>query len=128
MFFKFPIEFEIPDDWWQASGMASFRVCAQAYPAGSDPQWPTTFVSFTQLIPPRRNEGVTQFVKDRMMAVLRGIAQRAILPPVPVHQPPNAAAGQLQLRDGFHRFYGAAAAGYTHMPVSVLPFFDIRNC
>jgi hypothetical protein len=126
MKFYSPYEFEIPDEWWVASGMTAFQVDGQCYPASSNPEFPTKIVAIAELVVPPRAP-LRMFDQVRMIDVLRGIAGRAVMPPVPVHSPPTAVGGQLHLRDGFHRFHASAAAGFTHLPVTVFPFFDING-
>ena len=119
------VEFEIPDEWWVEAGMTGFRAASKSYTATASDQWPLRIVSLTEVKPPIRSPGVRWFCRKRLVDILAGFVSGAAIPPIPVHEPPGAAL-KYELRDGFHRFYASAAAGYSHVPISVLPFFDIN--
>jgi hypothetical protein len=63
-----------------------------------------------------------------MVMVLRGIVRGDLLPTMPVHQRPGESL--FRVVDGLHRFYASKALGFTHLPVSVVRYFDISdpNC
>ena len=45
------------------------------------------------------------------------------LPAIPVDRPPGQA--QYRLRDGYHRYYISVALGFSHVPVSERPYFEL---
>ncbi len=127
MKFDFPGLFEIPDEWWVAAGMDRFQAKSVAYRASSNSEWPTVIVALTEIKPPMRNHGVREFDKERMVQILSGFANDDVLPSIEVDQPSGSFSHKFRLRDGFHRFYASAAAGFSHVPVSVRPYFDITD-
>ena len=64
--------------------------------------------------------------EDRMVPILRGFRNGDVLPPIEVDEPPNEIGRRFRVRDGFHRFYASVAVGFSHLPVSVRPYFDIN--
>ena len=124
------IQFDLPDDWWQISGMTGFRPLSNAYRFSSDPRWPTQVVPITQIQPPVRDAGVVGLSGARTIDILKGFVADTPLPPAPVHTPPGAALDRYWVRDGYHRYYCSIAAGFSCLPVAVMPYFDIRdpNC
>lgn len=121
-----PIEFEIPDQWWAAAGMNGWKSHASSYVATSDPQYPTTVVPLSEVAAPVRNKNVAWFKEQRMVDVLRGFRVGDKLPPIEVDEPPTNTGFRYRVRDGFHRYYASAAVGFTQLPVSVRPYFDIN--
>ena len=123
-----PVEFEIPDEWWLATRAEGFRLCSQTYRPVPDADSPAIVVPISHVAPPTRDPGVTWFHRDRMIPILRGLIVGDSLLPIEAHVPPAMAEFQYAVRNGFHRFYVSAALGFSHVPLAVLPFFDIRSC
>jgi len=125
---------EIDDGWFEEAGARGFRATTPAYGALPDPElleFPVLAVPLAQIVPPRRDPGYQWFHHDRMVRILKGIVSGNTLPTVPVHVPPTASAETpYALRNGLHRYYASRALGFTHLPLSVLPYFDINdpNC
>lgn len=107
--------------------MAGFHSKRSAYRASSAPDWPTIIIPVSEVQPPARNEGIRWFDEDRMLRVLKGICSDDVLPPIEVDEPQGHSSHRYRLRDGFHRFYASIAAGFSCLPVSVRPFFDITD-
>ncbi len=128
MKFSHPAAFEIPDKWIAAAGLSGFKAVTETYRAARDPKWPNLVLVFDQIVTPVRAEGTRWFDRDRMIAILQGIVSGAELPAVNVHELPGHTPRPFALRDGFHRFYASAAAGFGAVPVAVLPYFDIMSC
>ncbi|MEW6324445.1 MAG: hypothetical protein AB1515_03555 [Nitrospirota bacterium] len=131
MRFRLPhqqIEFEIPDEWWAAAGMNNWKPSTDCYTAiNSDSSCPIRFVHLSEVAAPERNKGVDWFKEKRMVSVLKGFRSGEPMPPIEVDEPPSRTNFQYRVRDGFHRFYASAAVGFTHLPVSVKPYFDING-
>ena len=127
MKFHTPCEFEIPDDWWQVAGMRNFKPLASTYNASSAPEWPMIVVALTDVEPPHRNPGVRWFDRDRMIQILDGFVNKGIVPAIEANALSIDKPHRFCLHDGFHRFYASAAAGFSHLPVSIRPYFDITD-
>lgn len=121
-----PIEFEIPNQWWVAAGMNGWKPRALSYVATSELQYPTIIVSLSEVAAPVRNENVAWFQEQRMVDVLKGFRDGSKLPPIEVDEPQTNNGFRYRVRDGFHRYYASAAVGFTQLPVSVRPYFDIN--
>ncbi|HMH16764.1 MAG TPA: hypothetical protein VK572_01325 [Burkholderiales bacterium] len=117
-------EFEIPDSWWYAAGAHTFTPHRAAYRAFSDPSWPTTLVPLVEVAAPRRDQGVVGLYEDRTVSILRAFVQDIELPPLESHLPPQTT--KLAVRDGFHRYFASIAVGFSLLPLSVRPYFDIN--
>ncbi|GMO47821.1 hypothetical protein BwSF12_54910 [Bradyrhizobium ottawaense] len=117
--------FDIPDDWWRFAEMERFQPSPGGYyPYKLRPQNDVEIVSIAEVEPPRRNPGVPMLKKFKMMPVLFAFqSPECALPPVEVY---CATSGpyRFTVHNGFHRFYGSMAAGYTHLPVLVCEPFD----
>jgi hypothetical protein len=83
-------------------------------------------VQLLEIAPVQRNPGVPWFHRDRTVKILRAFVANDALPPVPVHELPTGSY-RYALRDGFHRFYASAAAGFNALPIEILPYFDIAT-
>ena len=127
MLFTNPVEFEIPTDWWMAAFMHDFRPLGNSYIGIFNSTNANRTVSLAEIKPPTRDAGVRWFDCDRMIKILCGIQTGQALPGVHVHEPPSRSKYRYALRDGFHRFYASAAAGFSHIPAEVFPYFDIRQ-
>jgi hypothetical protein len=129
MQFHHPVEdfeFEIPDAWWFAAGAHMFTPSNSAFSATSDPHWPTVLVSFAEVISPKRDKGVIDLHEERTISILRAFIEGMRLPPLESHRPPPPNSSRLALRDGFHRYFTSIAVGFTKLPVSIRPYFDIN--
>lgn len=117
--------FDIPEEWWAAAGMATFKRVASAYPSCPDPCRPTLPVVSMPIASIRRGRRTREggdFDRERMVKVLCGIANGERIPPVAVIALPNADGEQFshRLYDGFHRFSASLAVGYTEIPVVIV--------
>jgi hypothetical protein len=106
--------------------MGAFRPTKASYRAKASCEICITTVDLAEVVPPIRNPGVRWFGRERMVRILHGLANDLALPPIEVHELPDQGSGKYGVRDGFHRFYASAAAGFDHLPVVIFPFFDIR--
>lgn len=113
----------VPLEWLAIAGLANFVPTSVSYNAIPNPEWPMEVVAVSNVLPPPRAR-IPPFDEERMLSILRGIAAGDALPTVEVHTPPGST--QYVLRDGFHRYHASIAVGYSHLPVSVMPFFDIH--
>lgn len=123
--FAKPIEFEIPLGWWLKSGISGFRPNSNAYASTDNSEWPTAIIRISEIVPPRRADGVRWFDQNRMTAILKCLAKGVPIPPIEVHELPAPNACRYGLRDGFHRFFASAAAGFECVPVEIRPYFNV---
>ena len=121
-----PIDFEIPDEWLTEANVLGFVPRTVAYASSSDPEWPTTIVPLFQVAAPVRNPGVEGLHKERAVSILRAVSLEQILTPLKADQPPHTSVFKYRVRNGYHRFYISAALGFSHLPLSVRPYFDIN--
>lgn len=128
MRFNLPLQnrsFEIPDDWWRFAEMERFTPSPGGYyPYALCPDEEVLIVPIEEVEPPRRNEGVGLLKKYKLVPVLFAFnSPECALPPIEVHKIANLGSHKFTVHNGFHRFYGSVAAGYTHLPVVIrVPF------
>jgi hypothetical protein len=122
-----PFEFEIPDEWWNAAKMPGWKPETSSFAASSDASFPTILISIDEAEPPIRGPGIKCFFPNQMVPILKAFRNGIELPPIQVHRPPEIRNFSYQIRDGFHRFYASVAVGFSQLPVSVRPYFDIPN-
>ena len=122
-----PLCFEIPDEWWRQGGMVGFHPSSPCYrhkdPVGSQ----VVECLVKQVAPIIRHPSLQRtfrgFDQERFLRILSGFLCGNAMPPVDVvkNDPISEEGCCYRLRDGYHRFYGSIAAGFTHLPVHVLP-------
>jgi hypothetical protein len=117
---------DIPDDWWIETGMHVFHRTTPTYRAEASCGNRIATVHFSEVVPPIRNPDVRWFDRERMVRILYGFSNNFALPPIEVHELPDQCSGKYGVRDGFHRFYASAAAGFDHLPVVIFPFLVPR--
>jgi len=118
---RFPAEFEIPDEWWNEAGMAEFNRNSPAYRSKEA----AGLIRLSDIEPPFRFRAhelsFRGFNRERLIAVLRGIATGDDIPPVPLKTiltddellgPPF----RYRVRDGYHRYYASVAVGFEFLP------------
>lgn len=122
--------FEIPDEWWEEAAIRTFSPRATAYQYFARNAEPVQLVSLDHIEPPIRDSGVAGLRRERTVRLLRGFVAGDAIDLVPIDVPPGLRRFPYRVRDGYHRFYCSVAAGFTHLPCIVLPYFDIRdpNC
>lgn len=128
MHFRHPfeaIEFEVPNEWLAMADAQSFMPKGTAFLASSTPEWPTILVPITEVEAPVRNRGVIGLHEDRSVSVLRAMVNTQPLPPIEVHKKPSSLSGRLSVRDGYHRYFLSIALGFTMLPVSIRPYFEL---
>ena len=69
-----------------------------------------------------RDSGLT--ARERVVAILRGLRNRAAIPPVEVVPTAEGSAHPFKLTNGTHRLYCSLAAGFSHVPAVI--GFDIH--
>lgn len=115
--FKLPegIAFDIPGEWWEEAGMTEFRATHSSYECDGTQQ---AIVPIHLVASPPRHvvHDHGGFARPRLVRALIGIRTRTPLPPVTILDLPTAGFPYL-LNDGFHRFRGSIAAGFSHIPV-----------
>ena len=120
------IDFEIHDDWWTEAGMSGFVPKSPAYDADAPTHGVAATVPVGEVTAPRRDPGVQWFGHDRMVSILRGLASGDRMPRIPVYEAPQDCR-RYRPCDGFHRFYASIAAGFTHLPVEIVPRFEFET-
>lgn len=124
MRFHIPHEFEIPDEWWIASGIANFKVNVEGYRSTSPSP---VMIRIEAIRPPRRNPGVIWFERERMEAILKGFVNGDYLPPIEVNETPDDKEFRYRVQNGFHRYHASVAVGFRMIPIEIKPFFDINE-
>jgi hypothetical protein len=117
------LQFEIQDDWLPLLNIEA-PIGLPAYVASSDPNYPTQLIRIKNLTPPSRAQGVVGLVKERAISISDAFRSKCPIPPIEVHKPPGTC--HLVVRDGYHRFYLSVAFGFSHIPVSIKPYFDVN--
>jgi hypothetical protein len=125
-----PCEFELPDDWLAESGLVGDTLTATAYCSTAT----AMLVPLREIEPPFRSQAHPKdwrgFDRARLVNVMKGIAERAEIEPVPlIELPPGdrlaLAPYRYRVRDGFHRFYASVAAGFGFLPATVVSMDDL---
>ena len=112
-------EFEVPDDWWNESGMGDPTLFSlgQSFHPG-EPEYPNGKVLMLPLVDvcvkPRclGEFGVFRNRED-VVRILKGFRDGDPIPPVEVR---HIDGSRYALYHGQHRFYCSVAAGFTHVP------------
>lgn len=123
MRFRFPLlpgEFEIPDEWWVEAGMTGFVPFGHTYRSTAT----AVAVPLREIEPPFRvpERGLDSngLDRSRLISVLKGFAAATEIAPVTLVMLPSSdfppAPFRYRVRDGFHRFYTSAAAGFACLP------------
>jgi len=119
----YPVEFEIPDGWLSEAGMIEFKRVGVAY-RSSDAAAHLVPISAIEPIPrltgdPNDWHG---FNRVRLVSLLKAFVAGDDIEPVPLFKFPifEFAPSPYRFRaiDGFHRFYGSVAAGFSHLPAT----------
>ena len=112
------IAFEIPDEWWNFADMADFTPRSEFYPPDMSP---FEKLPLAEIEPPSRS-GLPLFKKYKLVPVLFAFqSPECSLPLVQVIALPEPGRYRYAVHNGFHRFYGSVAAGFTHIPARVFP-------
>ncbi len=112
------IAFEIPDEWWNFADMADFMPTSEFYPPDTSP---FEKLALAEIEPPARS-GAPLFKKYKLVPVLFAFqSPECSLPLVQVIELPEPGRYRYAVHNGFHRFYGSVAAGFTHLPARVFP-------
>ena len=113
------MQFEIPKEWLdfcefrQVSPESGFYFHDHNRPG-------VKVIPLNEIEPPFRAIGVAPFKKFKMVPVLMALMNpEGELPPVVVSPMAPGAMYKYKLKDGFHRFYASALAGYIQIPVVV---------
>lgn len=123
MKFTFPsgADFEIPDEWWVVAQMPNFIRQSLTYNIVANPE--VEIIPIKEILPPLRNPGFefdsNGFYRDRLVGILSGFVLGNAIPPIHIqHEIQNTFS--YTLRNGFHRFYASAAAGFDHIPAIIV--------
>lgn len=112
--------FDIPDQWWEASGMQGYSPNAVHY--RTTPAWPTV-IAIRALEPPVRDGGVVWFRdQETVVQILHAMRDGDELPPIMVWSREKTASARYKVRDGLHRFYLSVALGFTRIPIKIEDF------
>jgi len=123
------LEFEVPDQWWDAAGMAGFVPDRQAYRYDSA-AYPNAFEVAIADIEPLYNRRVSHGMFNdnpenggtaefRVTRIFEGFRTGAALPPVNIERAPGSESRQFVMKHGAHRLYASIAVGFTHIPVQI---------
>jgi len=123
-----PSDSEICNDWYIEAGCDAFTPSDNSFRAQPNENWPVIEIPIDLVRPPKRNPGVERLNRERSISILKAFATGAPLPAIEVDEPPSLEGYRYRVRDGYHRFHLSVAVGYSRLPVSVLPYFDIDNC
>lgn len=97
-----------------SSGLEDFDPPSIAYCCEDDD---ATIVRLTNITTPKDR---TRIDPERALAILTGISEGVVLPPVEVTVGALDGCRPFTLHDGFHRYHISAALGFTHIPVIVV--------
>ena len=128
------MEYELPDDWWNASGVQYAGLGEHSYRSGPspNPNQPVFQVSVRDIEPCTRKGSHGVFndspefgaARDRVIALLSGFSENSAIPPIEVSELPPGSGHRYKLIHGAHRLYCAIAVGYSHVPaIKVVDFF-----
>lgn len=118
------VVFKIADEWLSETSAVGFMPPTSSYP--TKPELSSKIIEIGNIRPPTRSRGKPWFKKDRMIRIVRGLVDGNALPPIEVHVPPNLIGYSFVVKDGFHRFYGSIALGFSEIPIEEIEYFDIR--
>lgn len=118
---------EVPDAWLATARVEGFAPSSMCFHFVPNEEWPVSQLSFAEIDPPVRNTGVVGLDCDRSQSILNAFRTNCPLPAIEVDMPPGVGT-RYRVRDGFHRYYLAAAMGYIALPVSIRPYFNIYSC
>jgi hypothetical protein len=122
---NYPCEFEIPDEWWVAAGMADFSPGHPAYRS----TFGARLVPLREIEPPHLDIAQPRdwcgFDRARMLRILGGLKEGAEIRPVPLLElerdaVPSSKSYAYRPLDGYHRFYASIAAGFQFLPAAVI--------
>lgn len=115
------MQFEIPKEWLDFCEFRQVSPDYRFYFYGHN-RPDVEVIPLSEIEPPSRAIGVTPFKKFKMVPVLMALMNTdGELPPVVVSAMTPGAKYKYKLKDGFHRFYASALAGYIQIPVIVSP-------
>lgn len=116
---------DIPEieKWWQEAGMLKFMPYAQFYNTDK-PLEKFLLVSINEIEPIHRsiNGYADGCSREKLMPICEGFINKKSLPPVQVRKLENGTFSYT-LYDGYHRLYASRKAGFTHIPVEIIPQF-----
>jgi len=120
------VEYELPDEWWFASGIQHLVLSERAYipNASPNPKLPVIHIAIGDIEPCVRKGSHGVFndspefgtARDRVVSILTGFLENSAIPPIEVSQLPGGSPTQYKLIHGAHRLYCAIAVGYSHIP------------
>jgi hypothetical protein len=123
-----PLDFEIPDAWWEKAGMNNFQRTGSHYRTRELGD-KLKLIPLTALEPPIRLTTHTKdwrgFDKARLISVLSGFVGNHQIEPVEVTSLGDAILADTYtnrrydyaIKNGYHRYYASIAAGYDCLPV-----------
>ena len=111
------VTFEIPEHWWTFTEMATFCPDSDYYPYKAQSESPVRLVPVPQIEPPKRNPGVQDFRKYKLVPILLAFrSPECQLPPVEVAPLEPAGSYSYRVVNGFHRFYAVGSVSAIEAP------------
>jgi hypothetical protein len=115
----YPCTFEIPDEWLSGTGMSGFEPTTAGYRSTAT----AVLIPLTAIEPvPRFSTHPKDwhgFERTRLIHLLKRFVAGEEVDPVPLFLLPVFEFANSPYRyrvlDGFHRFYGSIAAGFSHL-------------
>jgi hypothetical protein len=116
--------------------MEGFVCSAPSFEVVRKPNEPVIMARISMVAPTKRDpavKGLSEygFAEQRMIDILRALREKTALPPIEVNQQ-SLSPHCYNLYHGFHRYYASIAAGFSHLPITVVPdvkaFLDAEQC
>ena len=118
-------KFIINDTLWTKSGASTFCPSSSTYVF--NPQPDVMIVSITNVYLPERNSGVRELEDARLSLILKACVNGDRLPPLEVCEPSKAKNYAFRVHNGYHRFCVSVALKFSHLPVTVKPYFRFET-
>lgn len=110
------------NQWWQEWGMDAFVPKRSAYQSTEE----YILIGLSQIEPPLKRQEI--YVDgcewERLEKICAGFINDDAIPPVQLHKNDDQDSPFThQLYDGYHRWYAARKAGFTHIPAVIVEKF-----
>jgi hypothetical protein len=115
-------EFEIPDRWWDATGMNNFVPRSEAFRFRTDDDHPELRVNLVDIGHMEPFSRLVEldfggFSREKMECILRGLVADVPIPPIRAYEKTVGLPYSFGLHDGYHRYYASIAAGFKKIPI-----------